>query len=62
MAINPLFLDIFCASFENKVTGSLGNRYVITSVEDQNSVTIIEGISDSHTVVHEMFIGGLSEA
>lgn len=51
MAINPLFLDIFCMRFENKVTGSPGNNYLITSVLDQNSITIIEGVSDSHTVV-----------
>jgi len=62
MAIIPLFLDIFCMSCENKVTGSPGNNYLITSVLDQNSITIIEGVSDSHVVVHEMFVNGLLEA
>lgn len=51
MAMNPLFLDTFGMSFENKVTGCPGNNYLITSVLDQNSITVIGGVSDSHTVM-----------
>lgn len=40
-------------AFENKVAGSLGNNYLITSVLKQNSITITESVSDCYTVVRE---------
>lgn len=48
--------------FESKVADSPGNNYLITSVLCQNSITITESVSDFCTVVHEMLVGGLSEA
>lgn len=48
-----VFLENFWISFENKVAGSLGNNYLIISVLEQSSTTIIESVSDFYAVVCE---------